>query len=72
MRVPACLGRRATLSLMTTTHLGGRYRQVVRDCTVEDVAGLSPAAAAASSDALQRSAHCRLADGDGADESPGV
>jgi hypothetical protein len=70
MRVPACLGRRATLSLMTT-HSGGRYRQVVRDCTVEDVAGLSPAAAAASSDALRRSAHCRLADGDGADESPG-
>lgn len=44
---------------------------MLRECTVEDVTGLSPAAVAATSDALQRSAHCRLADADGADESPG-
>ncbi|BDA42167.1 tRNA-specific 2-thiouridylase MnmA [Coccomyxa sp. Obi] len=48
-----------------------RYRQVLRDCTVQDVSGLSPAEAA-TCDALQRGAHCRLADSAGASESPGL
>ena len=50
--------------------LWGRYRQVLRECTVQDVLGLLPAEAA-SRDALQRSAHCRLADSADASESPG-